>query len=382
MSVKKILISTAEASGDQNAANLVKEMLKLEPRLELFGMGGAKLKDVGVEIVVNSESKSVVGLIETLPFLSFYYSALKTMKQLLDERKPDLVLLVDSQGFNMLLAAEAKKRGIRTAYYFAPQEWHWGTKKGLKKVAETLDLIIAVFEKEAQAYKAAGANVIYFGHPLLDSAAPKLSRQEFFREQNLDPSSTLIGLLPGNRKQELARLLPLLLESAKKISSFMGNSGTGRAQFLIPVFSRAYSKELEKAVADFQKTFGVAIKLVADRNYEVLAYASLVLCSPGTAALEATILGTPAIVTYQISPLSYWIAKHILRLNIEHFTMPNMIADRKIIPEFIQDKADPYQIAKVALEFLDGKRSFEYQLVKDRLGTPPVISQIARSLLS
>ena len=400
MSPKKILISTAEVSGDQNGAHIVRELLKLDPTIEFYGMGGNKMRESGVDLVVDARGKAVVGLIETLPFLSFYIKSLKKLTQELDKRKPDLILLIDSQGINMPLAKEAKKRGIKTAYWFAPQEWLWGTPSGVRKVLGTVDNIITVFEKERDVFSAMAkrmaeecllpkskqkkdslppAKIVYFGHPLIETAVPALSRSEFYKQMELDPSKPIIGLLPGNRKQELHRLLPILLETAKNLNSYVAaKNGEQACQFLMPFYSTLYEKEIEEK----NRASGLEIKTCRGMNYEVLSYSNLILSSPGTAALEATLLGTPTIVVYKLNPLTYFIAKYILRLKLEHYTMPNFIADQKVVKEFVQDDANPYQIAKVALKYLTGGETFKYDLVKSKMGTPPVLSKIARFLLS
>lgn len=164
----KIMVSAGEVSGDVHGSYLIKEFKKLRPDIFFFGMGSERLAAEGVDVKFDITKRGTIGILEALPNILPVYSTFLKMKKLLLREKPDLVLLIDSQGFNMPFAKFCKKAGFKTVYYIAPQEWLWGTPRGIKRVADTVDLIVAIFQKEYEAYRAAGANVVYFGHPLVD----------------------------------------------------------------------------------------------------------------------------------------------------------------------------------------------------------------------
>ena len=206
------MISAGEVSGDVHGSYLVKELKKLRSDIFFFGMGSERLAAEGVDVKFDISKRGTIGMVEVLPNILPIYLTFLKMKKLLLKEKPDLVLLIDSQGFNMPFAKFCKKVGIKTVYYIAPQEWLWGSPRGVKKVAETLDLIIAIFEKEYEIYKNTGARVVYFGHPLVDMVQAKMTkenaRQVFFGDE-ICPSP-VIAICPGSRRQEIRGLLPIL----------------------------------------------------------------------------------------------------------------------------------------------------------------------------
>ncbi len=175
----KIAVSAGDHSGDIYGGALLQEIQKLKPDVEFFGMGGVELQRAGLQAVANLVPISTVGFTEPLQYLFPIFSAYRKMIRLLKDRKPDLLLLIDYQGFNMTLARAAKKMGIRTYYFIAPQEWLWGTPRGVVQVAHSIDRIIAIFQKEFEVYKKVGANVVYFGHPLPELLQVRKSRENF-----------------------------------------------------------------------------------------------------------------------------------------------------------------------------------------------------------
>lgn len=380
--MKKIMLSAGEVSGDVHGSYLVKELKKLAPDAYFFGMGSEKLKAAGVDIKFDITKRGTIGLIEALPNLFPIYFIFRKLVKLLETEKPDILILIDSQGINMPLAAAAKKRNIKTVYYIAPQEWLWGTEKGIKKVVETIDLIVAVFEKECEIYKKAGGNVIYFGHPLLDIVlsaqvlSSKLAQTSERRTSNIEHRTT-IALCPGSRTQEIRNIFPILLEAAKLIQKQIPD-----VQFLIPAASKAIADQLASRIQNLE-----SFQITQDQTYQSLASSDLVIATSGTINLEATILGIPNIMVYKLSPLTYWIGKKILHLDkkLKYFSMPNIIADQKIIPELIMGFANPTKIASEAsLALMNRKQTIKDDLrrVVSKLGMPGSLARIARAIIS
>ena len=378
-----LLISVGEISADIFAADLVREIHRLRPDIRVIGMGSTRLREAGAEIIVDVTAHSTVGLMEIVEHLPALVGAWRRMKRLLSEARPDLVLLVDYQGFNMMLAKEAKKRGLRTAYYIAPQEWLWGTQKGVENVVATVDHIISVFQEEADTYRKNGGQVLYVGHPLLDRISPTLTTGEARRRLGL-PENTfpLIGLFPGSRKQEVTKLLPLLIQSAQKI-----HEQDPAARFVMSCVGPLYSERIRRALASPQlaQEFSASITLVEGKSDLVLRSVDLALLSSGTITLEAALTQTPMVVIYKLSPITEWIALNILKISVDHIALPNIIGKKRIVPELTQKMATPELICAAARDLLAHPEKLkrireELGTVRRQMGEAPVTPRIARML--
>jgi len=359
-------MSAAEVSADHLAGYLAREMKDCC----LFGMGGENMRSAGVDIRIDITEKSSVGIIEALKHIPSHLSTLKALKKMMKEEKPDALILVDAQGFNMPLASYAKSIGIKTIYFIAPQEWLWGTKKGVSKVAKTIDLIISIFRKEHDAYKAAGGNSVYFGHPLIDAAKPSMTRGDFFRKFSLNPGQKLIALCPGSRNHEIISLLPILLDVAGRIDG---------AQFILPISSIKFKSMIGSQISRSQ----LNIKVIEGNNYDVLAYSDLVIAKSGTIVLESVCLGTPVIMFYKLSPITYYIGKYLLRIKLDHYSMPNILAGSRVVPEYVMWQATADNIYNEAKRMLadPGKAKAGYQEVVSLLGQPGSIKRSAQKII-
>lgn len=366
--MNKIMVSAGEVSGDIHGSYLVKELKKLLPETHFFGMGSEKLLACGVDVKIDITKRGTIGILEALPNIIPIFLAYQKMVRLIDEEKPDLLLLIDSQGINMPLAKAAKKRGVKTVYYIAPQEWLWGTEKGLKNVAQTVNLIISIFEKEHHAYKAIGGNSVYFGHPLVDIVKSQAQKEAGFLK---------IALCPGSRTQEIKGLLPVLLAAGAKIKQALPD-----AEFIIPAASTNVIKMIFKYVnEDFRPT------AIVGNTQDVLATSDLAICASGTINLEASLLGVPNIMVYKLAPLTYFIGKYILKIGekLKYFSMPNMLLDEKVVPELVMKDANPETVALEALSILSNdsrreKMKASFDKLRIQLGSPGVIAQSAKAV--
>lgn len=374
----KIMISAGEVSGDTHGTYLVRELKKLDPNIYFFGMGSEKLLAEGVDVKFDISKLGTIGIFEALPnILPVYFTYLK-MVDLMKKEKPDLLLLIDSQGINMPLAKAAKKLGVKTVYYIAPQEWLWGTPRGVKKVVKTIDQIIAIFAKENEIYKLSGGNVSYFGHPLLDIVKPSLGKEEARKKFLGSANGPVISLCPGSRTQEIKGLFPILLKAGELIQKEIPN-----AKFLIPAASTDMIKEVFSLIGDFRP------KAVVGNTYDLLAASDLAICTSGTINLEASILGTPNIMVYKLSPLTYFLGKYVLKIGerLPYFSMPNILLEQKIIPELVMKEANPEKIAADSLHILkdpglQNKMKASFETLKQELGSLGVISRCAKAILS
>jgi lipid-A-disaccharide synthase len=370
----KIMISAGEVSGDVHGSYLVKELRKFRSDLTFFGLGSERLADVGVDIRFDIIKRGSIGILEALPNVFPLFSVFRKVKKLVLAEKPDLVILIDSQGINLPLAKFCKAVGIKTVYYIAPQEWLWGTPRGVKHVAQIVDLIVAIFPKEYEAYKAAGAKVIYEGHPLVDIVKGSTEHAARIGKGNKD---VVISLCPGSRMQEIGGLLPILLKAGELIKKEIPE-----AEFLIPVSSRNLFQEIFDLVGNFRPM------AVFGQTYETLASSNLAICTSGTINFEASLLGIPNIMTYKLSRLTYWIGKYILKIDrkIKYYCMPNILMDKLVIPELTMENATSEKIAAEALSLLrDPQRQEsmkkEFLELRKQLGEPGVIARVAKAIL-
>ncbi|MEW6685484.1 MAG: lipid-A-disaccharide synthase [Candidatus Edwardsbacteria bacterium] len=339
----RIMIVAGEASGDLHGSFLVKELKKLNQDIEIFGIGGERLQDEGVELLYHIKEMSVVGFFEVIRYLPFFYQVLQKLKKVLRKYRPNLLILIDYPGLNLRLAKIAKTEGIPILYYISPQVWAWG-KNRLKKIAQTVNKMVVVFPFEKEIYQKAGVDVEWTGHPLLDVVKVKLSKEDFFSRFSVDKKYPLLGFLPGSRREEVKRMLPIMLKTAEKIKEDIPN-----LQLCLGL-----APQVKKEVENILKKSSLEIRIVSDFIYEMMQYATLLLVASGTATLEAGILGTPMVILYKTSFFSWLIAKKLVK--VKHIGLVNIVAGKRIIPEFLQYDAQPGAIALMAqMLLLEGR---------------------------
>lgn len=366
----KILVSAGEVSGDLYGSFLIKEIAGTT----FFGMGGEKLAAAGMDVRCDIIDRSSVGLIETLPNVLPIYLTFRKMVSYLDKERPDLVLAIDCQGFNVPFLKEAKKRGIKTAYFIPPQEWLWGTEENLKKVISVTDLIIEIFEDGCKAYKKNGGNVKYFGHPILDIAKNSLPKEEFLKKHGLKNIFPTISLGLGSRKQEFRKLLPKILKTAE-----LAAQEFKEAQFLIPLSNTRYKKLIENKT----KRYKIRARVIEDTSYNILNASDLLITKSGTINVEACVLNVPNIMMYEVHPITYWLAEKVLKIKVPpFFSLPNLIAKEKIIPEFVQKDALPEKMAEECVKILKNPQELKIRMQKvtAALGTAGTIEKIGEAI--
>ncbi len=336
--MKKIMIIAGEASGDIHGAHLVRAMRALDPHLDFFGVGGNALRQAGVHLMVDNSQIAVVGISEAFLKFKIILSALRIVKKGLNRLRPALLILIDFPDFNLHVATVAKKLGIPVMYYISPQVWAWRTGR-VKKIKNVVDHMVVIFPFEVDFYKKSNVPVTFVGHPLLDSVTSETSRG---KKKNLKGDSLLIGLLPGSRNGEITRHLPTMVQAADILSEQLPG-----IRFAIPVASTVDTTLVEAIVEGGTSSRPLILR---DGLRDVLDEAALVITASGTVTLEAAIAGTPMIIVYKVSPLSYWLGKRLIR--VKHIGMANLVADGPIVPELIQHEASAENIASRALLML------------------------------
>ncbi len=377
-----LLLSAGEASGDMYAARLT-TVLKQRLDVSIFGMGGPQMRAAGVEIITDYSEVSVVGITEVLKRLP---SLFRAMRHLVDEaarRRPPLAILTDFPGFHLRLARKLRPKGIRNVYYICPQFWAWRPWR-VNLVRRRFAQALCIFPFEEKFYADAGVPVKFIGHPLVGNVKATLTRELFCNKYGLAQGNSIITLLPGSRRGEIAHHVPVLVEALAEIRQ----SQPGPPHMVVAVARGLDVAQLKKR---FPSEWRVA--LIEDDTYNALAAADLAIVSSGTATVETALLGRPMIVVYRLSPLTARLAKPLVRTKF--FSMVNLIAGRAVVPELIQHDFTPQRVAAEAEMLLsaseEGKSRVEkmsrgLEEVRRLLGPPGAVEraadEIARLLTS
>ncbi len=337
----KIMIIAGEVSGDMHGAHLAKELKKQMPNIELFGIGGPKMRDMGVELLYHISEMAFMGFVEVIKHLPFIWKVRKTLTKELKERKPELVIMIDYPGFNLNFASIVKKHNIPILYYISPQIWAWN-KGRIKKIKKLVDKMIVVFPFELEIYRKANIDVSFVGHPLLEVLETNMSSDDFNDYYDIDNKKPLLGLLPGSRKQEIDRHLPILLDTIQKI-----HQENPKVQFVLGVTTTTNLGDIYKLI----EKRDINIKIVRGRSYELMKYATLMIITSGTATLEAACLGVPMLIVYKVSFWTWLFARLLIR--IKNIGLVNVITGKRVAPEYIQWDMTSEKLAPAALELIN-----------------------------
>lgn len=360
-----IFIAAGEESGDLHGAALARALLERFPGARLIGLGGARMEAAGVELLAGLQELAVMGFVEVIRHLPFFIDLKKRVFAALEREGVELVIPIDYPGFNLRLARHARGRGIPVLYYIAPQVWAWH-KSRVRDLARDADEVAVVLPFEEAFLRAAGVNAHFVGHPLLDRPAPELSREAWARANGLDPARPILGLFPGSRAQEVRRHLELFSAAAELVVA-----RDARVQPAI-----AMPRGIDRAVYG-----GARWPLVESTGGMLLQYATAALVKSGTTTLEAGIAATPMVVVYRMAPLSYALARRVVK--VPHIALANLIAERRVAPEFVQDAATPQALADALLPLLDeasperGEMVMRLSAIRGKLGGPGASARVA-----
>jgi len=378
--IKHILIICGEASGDLNAAALAKEIFKINHQIKISAVGGMLLKQSGAEIFYDIKGLSVIGLFDALKKLPRFFCLQKLILKKIAAEKPDAIILVDFSGFNLRLAKKINK-SLPVIYYTSPQVW--ASRQGrVKTIKEYISKMLVFFKFEEEFYKKLGVNAHYIGHPLLDHALPTTVKAEFLKKLGLADNKTTIALLPGSRKTEIKNILPLMLQSAALI-----NKKIPDVQFIIakaPGVDQKIYKNLS-FIPPLKKGGTGGFTIVDGLTCDCLNAADFSLVASGTATLEAAIIGKPFVVIYKMGLLNYLLYRPQVKLPF--IGMVNIVAGKKIIPEFIQFRARPLEIAQETIRILNNPGEItriktELIQVKSALGNPGASQRASQIILN
>lgn len=373
MGQKHIFIICGEPSGDLHAANLAKEILKIDPQVKISGVGGQLLREAGARLYCDISELAVIGLFDVLKKLPRFFSLKKMILEKIFLENPAAIILVDFSGFNLRLAKAINKQ-IKVIYYISPQLW--ASRPGrIGSIKNSVDKMIVFFRFEEKLYREHSVDVSFVGHPLLDIVGPTMDKDRFLRNYGLALGKTTIALLPGSRKQEIRNILPVMLKSARIIKDSLGNT-----QFLI---AKPVHLENDIFLACIRDA-GIEAKIIEDKTYDCLSVSDFALVASGTATLETAIIGIPFFIIYKMNLLNYLLYRPQVR--IPFIGIVNIIAQKKIVPEYIQFNADPREIARAAIRLLSDRDAAEeirrqLSLVKGSLGEKGAGNRAAKIIL-
>jgi lipid-A-disaccharide synthase len=333
----RLLVSCGEPSGDVYAGGLVRHLRRGRPDLEVFGLGGDRLAGDGARLIAHVRELAVVGLWEVVSHLPRFRRIFSEVLAEADRARPDAAVLVDYPDFNLRLARALHRRGIPIAYYVSPQVWAWRPGR-VEQIRRTVAHMIVIFPFEEAVYRDAGVPVTFVGHPLVDLVSPSRDRAGFLGSLGLDPARPLVALLPGSRRKEIAHNLPAMGGAVELLAR--------RAPHL--QFAAAVAPSIDPAQVAAGLPPGVA--LAPGRAHDVLAAADAAVVASGTATVEAALIGTPMVVVYRLSPLTYHLGRRFVR--VPHVAMANLIAGRRIVTELIQGDFTPEAVAAEVIRLL------------------------------
>lgn len=340
----RIFIVAGEASGDQHAAPLMRAIIERSPRPVVFrGIGGDAMRASGQEQLLHCDSIAVIGLWEVLKRIRFFARLLRRMTDDIRQWKPDVLLTVDYPGFNLRLAAAAKRLGIKTVHYICPQVWVWHRNR-IWKIAEVLDALITIFPFEPECFAPTKLRPVFAGHPLIDRAAETLA----LPEEGLPWLATgrRIALLPGSRPGEISKLLPDMLAAAAQVESQLADP----VSFIIPASSDRIRAQINAEI-DAAPRKPSHLSVVDGMAREVLRQAEAAAVTSGTATLEASLMLCPTVLVYRASWLTYRIGRFVLR-KAGCIGLANLITGKRVMPELIQHDLTPESLAERLVEYL------------------------------
>lgn len=346
------MIVAGEVSGDLHGAHLIKEILRMNPAIKIFGIGGDKMKAAGMQAAYHINKMAFLGFTEVLKHLPFIKKVQKDLLSIVKAKNIKEVVLIDYPGFNLNFANQLKKLDVKIIYYISPQIWAWGAGR-IKKIKKLVSKMIVVFPFEKEFYNKAGVDVEFVGHPLIEQVESYslLSREVFFKKYYLDNSKDILLILPGSRKNEVNNLLPETLKAAKKICSEFNLqtvvAGSGN------IDDEAYNKYLD----EFE------FKVITGKTYDLMNLAKFGIIKSGTSTLEAGLFRLPMIIIYKTSAITYLIVKRLIKVN--YIGMVNILLGEKVVPELIQNDVNTKTIFNESKKILSD--TYLYNQIKNKL---------------
>ncbi len=369
---KTIYFVAGEASGDNHGAALMRSLRECDVNLNFIGRGGPQMQMIAGDQFRNwVDEASVVGLWEVIKKYGYFREKFRETLSEIEESEPDAVVLIDYPGFNLRLASALRKQSVKRKiiYYISPQVWAWNRGR-INKMARFLDLMLCIFPFEADLYNKSGLRTVFVGHPMVE----RLRARKIDTER--DPN--LIGLFPGSRLREVRKIFPILIETARKLHKQRAN-----LHFEVTAASEALANEISDTLADTRMREGL-FRVVTDETAATMQRASVGIIASGSATLEAAYFRLPFVLIYKVTWPTYLAAR--LVVNVKYLGMPNVLADREVVPEFIQHEAKPHAITKAVLRLMNNTTVCERMLseldtIVSKLGKGGASEKAARAII-
>jgi lipid-A-disaccharide synthase len=375
-----IMLSAGETSGDLHGSTLCRALRDLDPAVRLYGMGGTRMAAAGMEVVADPTAHAVVGTSEAVGRVPALYRAYRALVRRLRADRPRVLVVIDFPEFNMRLARQARRAGVPVVFFIPPQVWAWRRGR-VRLIARLASRVLAVFPFEAPMYQAAGAPVEFVGHPLLDVLPPGLDRARARLGLGIEPDLSVVGLFPGSRREEITRLLPAMLDAARRLVALDGPT----PRFALGLAPSVDRRLVEALLAGAERAGGPPVEILEHRTYELMAAADAILIASGTATLEAALLGAPMVVCYRVSRFTELISRLLIR--IPRISLPNIVAGRDVVPELLQREVTGARLAQETRRLLAepgiaAAQRTAFAELRGRLGEPGVGRRAARAVLA
>lgn len=369
---KKILIVAGETSGDTHGAALVSGLREQVPGIQLAGIGGRNMEAAGMELLYHIREMSMMGFAEVIRHLPFIRKVMNDLEAWVEKQHPDAVILIDYPGFNLRFAKKVREYDIPVYYYISPQVWAWG-KRRLPKMKQLIHKMFVIFPFEEEIYANHQIPVEFVGHPLVEEIHSVQDRETFFRESGFDPGIPAIGLLPGSRRQEIDRHLVVLGDTVTRLKQ----QASVPLQFWLAIAPDLDPGEISETIPTDQ------VRPIQHKTYEVMKYSTAVVVSSGSATLETAYFATPMVIIYKMNPVTWWLGN--LLVDMDYIGLANIVAGRQVVPELLQDQANPEAIAREVRRYLEDAeyyRSVRTTLegVRERLGEPGAGRRVAEAI--
>ena len=363
------MLVVGEASGDAHGAQLVDALHRREPELNVYGVGGDQLQQTRFETLFSVAKLTGMGLVELAGNVKNLWRAYSILKKALRKRRPNLLVLIDFPEFNLRLARYAKTLRIPVLYYVSPQIWAWRRGR-VRQIARWVDRMAVIFPFEESFYRSHGVDATFVGHPLLESVKFDRGREETLAKLGLNAHDPVIALLPGSRRGEIIRHLPVMRDAAARLGRERG------LQFFCVRAPTIDAPEMDAIL----RGAGAAIPVIDEDRYNAVHAADLVWTASGTATVEIALLGRPMIIVYRLSWLTYWIARRLVR--VRHIGMVNLIAEERLMPELIQSEVNADRLAAETRALLDdvktrARMTEKLARLRERLGSPGAAGRVA-----
>jgi lipid-A-disaccharide synthase len=369
-----LMIIAGEVSGDILGGELSAELMQLDNKIKLFGIGGEKMKQAGVEIIYHINKLAFLGFAEVVRHIPFVKKVQNDLIKVIREKKIKHIIMIDYPGFNLNFAKKIKPFGVKVLYYVSPQVWAWG-KRRIKKMKSLVRKMFVVFSFEEKIYKDEGIDVEFVGHPILDriNGYNFLSKENFFESCNLDTAKDILLILPGSRKFEVEKIFPACIEAALRL----------KKEFNLQIVVAGAASIDEKLFAGISPLS--EYKIIKNKNYELMKYSKVGIIKSGTSTLESGLFGLPMVIVYKTSLLTYFISKSLVRL--KNIGMANIISGENVVTELIQHNVNPNSIYNEVKKILSDGDLFDsikrkLSSIKIKLGSEGAAKRTAQSIYS